>query len=224
MRSTPSLILAGALAIAAAGAAQAQVIQRSTAVSNSGAGATAIAVPGGGGTPLGVGIAPGILNQSNWCPADSWTVGLGTYGIGFGFGRSHVNQDPKTLCPALEAALQSEKLGVMDQQLGLHDYALKMSWLKMAILCHQPDIRSVAPPGVCVAPQPAPAVSQAQPAQAAPRTIAYPYAEVVAAEGPSITASWLPIGAGQYEWLDRAGRLHTAQYQWDGQQWRWSQN
>jgi hypothetical protein len=224
MRAAPSLVLAGALAIAAAGAAQAQVIQRSTAVSNSGAGATAIAVPGGGGVPLGVGIAPGLLTQSNWCPADAWTGGISAPFAGIGLGRSKVDQNLKTLCPALEAALQVNKLAVMDQQLGLHDYALKQAWLKMAILCHQPDIRSVAPPGVCVAPQPGPAVSQAQPAQAAPRTIAYPYAEVVAAEGPSITAAWLPVGAGQYEWLDRAGRLHTAQYQWDGQQWRWSQN
>jgi len=126
-----------ALALAAP-PAFAQVAQEAVGAAN----AVAVAGAGTSGMPLGIGVAPSILNQSAECPAQGTSFGIGAPYMGFGFGRTHVEPSLENPCQARQWITLMAKLAVTYHSRGLEGWSV-------SVMCNRPELAKIAPAGLC---------------------------------------------------------------------------
>jgi hypothetical protein len=191
----PLMLSAAALLLAVAPAA-AQVTQHTIANSASQSIAVAGSGRGGGGPVLNTpdAVAPSILTQSVECPADGWAAGVSVPGGSGTLGSAHVDQRMRNPCQTRQYVHSMMTTAVTERNLGNAQYARDYEWWSKSVMCAQPDLRRVAPPGVC----------DAAPEQGG----------VAAGPGGSTAPvpdrhGWFPI-AGGWERVDEQGKMHFA--------------
>jgi hypothetical protein len=128
--------------------------QTSRAIGSANAYSAAIA-GGGGGGPLGNTpdvVAPSILTQSNECPAEGTSFGIGAPYAGIGFGHSRVDQRLSNPCQMRQDVYMLGKLAVTFHNSRLARWGVN-------ILCQDKQLGPLAPAEEC--PENRPAASPA---------------------------------------------------------------